>query len=220
MSVAFAPTRPRFRARHLAWLPAVLLVAWGILSAAGIPLTQNSSAVGSTATVSATVALDIHILGTCAANPTYNDPALGLAATTIGACTVQFGTNNGAVGSTLKVEHARPSGNAFCQAAVTVACAANPSFTNAPLAGGALADGAFGVRVNAAPTCNDPGTPWADTLHYGLRDSTTAPGTGDVICVQSGNTDGSYSLEFRADRAAGNTAGTYNTRADFTVEAS
>ena len=50
------------RARYLAWLPAVLLVAWGILSAAGVPLTPNSLAASTgTTTVSATVAKEVHI---------------------------------------------------------------------------------------------------------------------------------------------------------------
>lgn len=216
MSVAFTTARPRIRARHLAWLPAVVLLGWGVLAAAGVPLAPSTNAATSSVNVSATVPLDIHIGGTCPGQ-SYTDANLAVGDVAIGACTVTFGTNNGAVGSVLKVEHARPAGNAFCQEAVTVDCGTKPSFADAT-GTATLAVGAFGVKVAAAPTCSTPS--WTNGNYYGLRDATTATGAGDTVCTHAGNTDGSYSLEFRANRDTGTVAGTYNARADFTVEAS
>jgi hypothetical protein len=221
MSVAIAPSRFRLTARHMMWLPAALLLTWGVLAAAGMPLTPSSRAAATgSATVSATVTPDMHMGGTCPGG-NYTDANLAIGDVNIGggSCTLTFGTNNGAVGAVLTVESARPSGNTFCQAAVAVACGANPAFTNAPTAGAAaLAAGEFGAKVSAAPTCNGGG--WTNGNFYGIRDATTAPGTGDTLCTQNGTTDGSYTLQFHSNRSAGTTAGTYNAQINFTSTAS
>lgn len=209
------------RLRRLTWLPAFALIAWGVLAAAGIPLERDARAASSGSTaVTASVLLEIHIGGTCPGGSLSGVSMSGSAgATLLGSCTVTFGTNNGTTGSVLKVEHPRPSGNvAFCQATELLACSGG-SFTDETAAGStALADGAFGVQVAAAPTCSTP--TWTNGNYYGIRDATTAPGVGDTVCTQAGTTDGSYSLDFEANPVASTTSGTYYTRADFTVEAS
>lgn len=215
MSVAIATKRPRFEVRHLMWLPAVLLLTWGVLAAAGVPLVPGSKAVSSgSATVNATVALDIHIAGTCAANTNFPSVPLNLGNNTLASCGVTFGTNNGAT-STLKVASARTTAgnNLFCQAAsVSAACGA--TFTSPAANAAALAGGEFGLYSSAITTCTTPG--FTLNRYNPVPDSTAAAAT---ICSMTGTTDGNYSLDFVANRAAGTVAGTYLGRADFTVQA-
>lgn len=206
----------RLRSRHLAWLPAVMLTAWAVLAAAGVPLTPSTNAATGSSTVTATVAVDIHIGGTCAtySNSFGNMPDATNSA--VGTCGITFGTNNGAT-STLKVESARTTAgnNMFCRA-TSVSAACEPSGFAAPLANAAsLAIDQFGVLTTAITSCTTPA--WTLNTYNPVPDSTTA-GTGTTVCSMTGTTDGNYSLEFRAypDTVA---AGTYSGQAVFTVEA-
>lgn len=212
------------RARHLAWLPAGLLIVAAVLSAAGVRMVGPgyAASTGST-TVSATVNPELHIGGTCPGN-TLSGVSMNTtdATTALGSCTVTFGTNNNNPGgSLLRVETPRATGgdNTFCSTAVTASCGAT-SFADVAFTGAAsLADGQFGVLVNGAPTCNT--ATWTNGNYYGLRAAATAPGTGDLICDH--NTfpgDASYSLQFSANPGGTTVATTYQGRADFTVEAS
>lgn len=214
------------RARHLAWFPAALLAAWGLLAAAGVPLAPDSRAASSTGTtsVTATVSPEVHVGGTCIGS-TYSGVSM---LTTAGdtdlhsACTVTFGTNNGTNGATLRVRHSRPSPNvAFCQNSVYADACLGDTFTdvvNTGVAAGSMPEGSFGVGVTAVTACTTP--TWAAGNVYGLRDITTAGGVGDLVCTQSGNTDGNYSIQFRADPSNSETAGSYYAQAQFVAEAS
>jgi hypothetical protein len=215
-ALAIAAPRTRLSLRTLAWLPAIVLLAWGGLSAAGVPLVPNSHAVSTgSATVNATVALDVHIAGTCAGNTNFPSVGLALGDNVLASCGVTFGTNNGAT-SALKIETARPSGAAFCQSAVGVACAGG-NFTDVAANSAAIAGGEFGVKTTAITSCTTP--TWTNLKFNPVRDATTAPGAGDLVCSMTGTTDGNYSLEFHANRAAGTPAGTYQAQANFTAEA-
>jgi hypothetical protein len=217
MSVATA-TRPRFglAPRHLAWLPALLLLAWGLFAAAGVSLVPNSTA-ASTATVTASVALDIHIGGTC---PSYSN-AFGAmpdnTESTLGGCTVTFGTNNGAT-STLKVESARDNAGQvmFCRAADNdVNCGAG-GFTDAGANQvGPLGADKFGVLTTAIGACTTPS--WTLNRYNPVPPENTA-GAGVPICSMVGTGDGSYTLSFRAHPDTV-TAGSYTGQALLTVEA-
>jgi hypothetical protein len=204
------------------WLPAALLVTAAVMAATGVRMVGPSfGASTGTSTVSATVTPELHIGGTCpgfvGGGPTM---APGDATTSLGACTLTFGTNNNATGALIRVESERPgAGNhTFCSTVVTAACGAT-SFADVAMGGAAsLADGEFGVRVTAAPTCVAP--TWTNSNYYGVPDATTA-GAGSILCDQSNTTvDASYALQFAANPGAGTTAGLYRGSAVFTVEAS
>lgn len=220
-----AARRPTVSARHLMWLPAGLLLAWGLLAAAGVQLTPSSRAAASTGstTISATVLPDIHTTGsTCAgASITGVSFAPGVNDTLLGGCSMVFGTTNGASGAQLRVEHPRPAGNvAFCQQATPASACAGGTFTDALYNGVGVTDipdGSFGVKANAVTTCSTP--TWTAGNLYGLRAAATAPGTGDLICDRSAGTDATYALQFYADPSAAQVSGLYYAQADFTAEA-
>lgn len=214
------------RPRTLMWLPALLLVGIAVLAASGFRLVGPSYAASTgSAVVSATVTPELHIGGTCpGANLVGPAMAVADATTVLGSCTLTFGTNNNNPGGSLiRVETPRATAGdeTFCTTAVTLACGAN-SFTDVATAGVAFAavpEGGFGVNVNGAPTCNT--ATWTNGNVYGLEDATTAAGTGNLICDH--NTfpgDASYNLRFVANPTGSTVAGTYQGRADFTVEAS
>jgi hypothetical protein len=219
MSVAIAKKRPTFEVRHLMWLPAVLLLAWGVLAAAGMPLVPSSKAVTTgTATVTASVALDIHLGGTCVGYSNAYGAMADNVNATLGSCTVTWGTNNGAT-STLRVESARTTaGNVmFCRAADNTSACGTGGFTNVGANAASMVADQFGV-LSAVTTCNQAaGSKWNNGTYNPVPDSTVSS-TGDVICTQTGTTDGNYGLTFKAwpDTV---TAGSYTGQAVFTVEA-
>lgn len=216
MSAALAT--PRLRARHLAWLPAVMLVAWGILAAAGVPLTPSAPAASTgSSTVVATVDTDIHINGTCAAGTTFPTVALAVGENTLASCGVTWGTNNGTT-STLKVESARDNTGqaAFCVAADgDVNCGA--SFTAPGVNAASLTGGQFGVLTTAITSCTTQ--TWTLNTYNAVPNGFDQAGSGTTICSMTGTTDGNYTLSFRANRAASTAAGTYRGQAIFTAEA-
>lgn len=203
------------RPRNLMWLPAAMLVAWGVLAAAGYGTTPSFGASTGSATVSATVALDIHVGGTCSAgySNAYGAMADNVEAT-LGSCGMTFGTNNGAT-STLKVESARTTaGNVmFCRAADNIgACGAN-GFTSPAANAATLGADKFGV-LSTVTTCTTP--TWTNGNYNPVPDSNTA-GAGTTICSMTGTTDGSYTFSFRAHPDTV-TAGSYTGQALFTAE--
>jgi hypothetical protein len=198
------------------WLPAALLVAWGVLAAGGFLVSPTSHA--ATSTVNATVALDVHIGGTCAAGTNFPSQALGLSTnTSLAACDLTFGTNNGA-SSTVRVESPRAAGHAtFCQAgSVSANCSGGTGFASPTANDTALVDGEFAIRTTAITSCTTP--TWTNTNYNGVPDSSTG-GFGDLICTMTGTTDGDYDLEFFARRGVATVAGTYIGQAVFTAEA-
>lgn len=211
MSAARTPGTRWLRAS--AFLPVVLLVLWGILSAAGIRTTSDARAASTNATANISVGLIIDLTTDCSA--TFNGGSFSVGDNLIGSCNAAF-SSNGTVGTTLTVHNGRTSGNAFCNDGVgmTSNCV-GPSFTNAT-GTGSLAGGAFGVRVASAPTCNDPGSPWANGNYYGVPNI----GSPATVCSTVAPASGAYSLEFHANRAAGTTAATYQGEVNLNVTAS
>ena len=203
------------RPRNLMWLPAAMLVAWGVLAAAGYGVaTPSFGASTGNSTVTATVALDVHIGGTCVGYSNAFGAMPDNTESTLGSCGITFGTNNGAT-STLKVESARDNaGNLmFCRAADNdAACGAN-GFTSP--AANALTLGAdkFGV-LSTVTTCTTP--TWQNARYNPVPDETTA-GAGTTVCSMTGTTDGNYTMSFRAHPDTV-TAGSYTGQALFTVE--
>lgn len=221
---ATALMRPR--ARHLVWLPAVLLVAWGLLSAAGGTVSPTSYAATSSGTtvVEGTVLPHIDLGGTCDGGTLSGatlDPALG--ETSLGTCTLTFQTTNGASGATLYAEHNRT--NAL-QPAFCLDSAAPPANCTASLADSAdnqpnVGDGQFGIRVEGVTNCDTE--TWdaaAATDTYGTGPLPT-PGFGETVCATSADavTATSYNLRFVADAAAATTSGDYEAQILFTAEA-
>lgn len=222
MSHTAFPDRANRRLLSIAWLPAILLIAAGLIAATGYSITPTSKAASSgTTNVDATVQPELQIGGTCIGASVTGSLSVGADDTNIGAsaCTVTYSTNNHTPGVRLRVESSRPSGVALCQNSTrNVACGAVPTFLDAPTGGIAdMADGAFGVRVDAAPTCTTSAGSWANGTTYGLPDSS---GLGSVVCAQHNmGSAGSYSLRFRADTLAAQASGTYYAQATFMVEA-
>ncbi len=206
------------RPRNLMWLPAALLVAWGVLAAAGYGIAPSFGASTGSGTVTATVALDVHVGGTCAAgySNAYGAMADNVEAN-LGTCGMTFGTNNGAT-STLRVESARTTaGNVmFCRAATNTGACGTGGFTN--VAGGTLAASGVGVdRFGVLATANTCTTQtWITNQYWPVPDSTTA-GAGTTVCSMTGTTDGDYTFSFRAHPDTV-TAGSYTGQALFTAE--
>ncbi|MBC7632030.1 hypothetical protein [Aeromicrobium sp.] len=223
-----APTAAR--SRHInrwAFLPALVLLVWGGLAASGVSFTGDSQAANSS-TIGVTVDGAVTLGGTCTTNGTMtgaNFLPSAVGAQLLGACTVTQGTTNGSQ-SLVRVESTRATAGTgiFCQTPITVgasytevcAGAAALNFTQATAGSAALADGQFGIQ--ATPGACSAG--WGNTLFYPLRDATTAPGAGDIICQTLGSTATTTStLSFQADPIATQGAGAYTTRAEFTVAA-
>lgn len=230
------------RARYLAWLPAVLLVAWGILSAAGVPLTPNSLAASTgTTTVSATVAKEVHIAldttGNCGPAGGSNTArsltgsALNTSqdgTTAFATCRATFGSNNSALGATLLIESTRTAGTkSFCTDAVGGGACAGSSFSDAPLAGEANGTGAgqfgqdegkFGVKITSpGATCS--GGMVTGGLVYGLGQNTDATPNGATVCATASTTDGTVDVNYHANSASNQPAGTYNVETTVTATA-
>lgn len=219
MSVSLA-----LRPRHLAWLPALLLAALALCAAAGVDLVRPSHAASTgNVTVSASVAPELHIGGTCP-GATLSGVSMGSGdgTTALGTCTLTFGTNNNNPGgSLLRVETPRATAGdeTLCSTAVTASCGTTRFIDALTTGAAALADGEFGVQVSGIPTCNTP--TWTNGNYYGLEDAATALGAGNLVCDHNVfGSDASYSLTFAANPAGSTIATTYQGRADFTVEAS
>lgn len=203
------------RPRNLMWLPASLLVAWGVLAAAGYGITPSFGASTGSGTVTASVAIDVHVGGTCSLgySNAYGPMADNVEAT-LGTCGMTFGTNNGA-SSTLKVESARTTaGNVmFCRAADNIAACGANGFSNVGANAVSLGADNFGV-LSTVTTCTTP--TWQNARYNPVPDANTA-GAGTTICQMTGTTDGSYTFSFRAHPDTV-TAGGYTGQALFTTE--
>lgn len=219
------PTR-----RHLVWLPAALLVAFGAFSAAGFTVAPDSVASTATGTVSvnAAVAAEVHM--TLAACTTPNAAAMGGSAnnqtaafssvaltttdgpTVLGQCDMTFGTNNQSTGAQLTVADSRPAGgtnNFLCASAVGTACSGN-DFTDTAV-GVALADGAAGLKFSAM-TCTGA-TTMNTTNYYPVAASSN-------VCVDNtGATDSTLTLQVVANPSTTQPAGSYFAQANFVATA-
>lgn len=204
------------RPRNLMWLPAAALVVWGVLAAAGVPLTPNSGAASSGgSTVTANVLGTINVGGTCIGATRTGNIAPGNDDTDVGAsCTVTVDTTDNLNGARLRAESARPSGVAMCQAAVAIACGAVASFPDAPTGGiGDIsnATGGFGLRPTGMGSCIAP--MWTANTTYGLpADADLTPGgpASTEVCNVPMGTTGTVTLNYRVDPIAAQTAGNYN----------
>lgn len=220
---ALASIRPR--TRHLAWLPAALLVGWGVLAACGVTLTPSSHAVsqaGNT-TVSATITPHIALGGTCIGS--HDGGNLTTSAvnklTGAGNCTVQFHTTNGnAPGATLKAENARTNAGqaTFCTNAPPADCGA-AAFANVTDGSAALTDGQFGIQVVSVSDCTTPA--WTATNYYSVAVDTS--GFGELVCTDAAGPSANqavYTLSVNARPGPSTPAGDYEGEIAFTAEAS
>jgi hypothetical protein len=210
--------RPRLN--RFALLPAILLLTWGALSAAGVRLTPGSqAATAGSSTVTANVTADVQIGGTCVGYTGTNPSLLTTAsATVLGTCTVTQSSNNNSA-TALRVKSSRTAAGTgpFCKTAifpdnVTTCAGATKSFANVVAGSASLTDGQFGIKVAAAPTCST--ATWTNGNYYPLPDAASA---GSLICNTTAGTTGSYNLSFEADPAATQESGNYGTVANFTV---
>lgn len=229
MTTAATVSRPRHLNRW-AFLPALLLLVWGGLAAAGVSFTGDSRAANST-TVGVTVDGMVTLGGTCTTNGTLTGANFlpnAVGAQALGTCTVIQGTTNGSP-SIVRVESTRATAGTgiFCQTPITVGnayaeiCtgAAALNFTQAVAGSASLADGQFGIQATPG-TCVVGAGSWANTMYYPLRDMATAPGAGDSVCTTLGSTATATStLSFQADPISTQAQGAYTTRAEFTVAA-
>lgn len=217
--------------RHLVWLPAAMLLAWGVLAAAGVSLVPSSKAVTSTQSslVEATVIPHISLAGTCLGTTfsgvTMNStsPATPLISGGGGLCSVEFYSTNGTSGAQLYAENLRTNASqrTFCKAAPPGNCVAADSFTDVPDGSAGLADGEFGIRVDSVTGCSAP--TWnaaALTDHYSVAVDTG--GNGELVCSDAAGPAGNraiYSLSYEADPSGATTSGAYNAEIRFTAEA-
>jgi hypothetical protein len=226
------------RTRYLAWLPAVLLVAWGILSAAGVPLTPSSLAASTgTTTVSATVAKEVHIALDTAGNcgpaggsntaRSLTGSALNTSqdgSTAFATCRATFGSNNSALGATLLIESTRTAGTkSFCTDAVGSGACAGSTFSDAPTGGETMAafqtdEGKFGVKVTSPGATCSGGMVTGGNV-YGLGQNTDATPNGASVCATASTTDGTVDVNYHANSASNQPAGTYNVETTVTATA-
>lgn len=206
------------RPRNLMWLPAAMLIAWGVLAAAGYGVATPSFAANTgSSTVTATVALDVHIGGTCVGYSNAFGSMPDATESTLGSCGITFGTNNGST-STLKVESARTTAGdvMFCRPAVVgdnAGACGTGGFTTVAANAATLGADKFAV-LSTVTTCTTPS--WTNATYNPVPDSTTG-GAGATVCSMTGTTDGDYTLSFRAHPDTV-TAGDYTGQALFTVE--
>lgn len=212
--------------RHLVWLPAALLVAFGALSAAGFTVAPDSVAATATGSVSVTasVAAEVHmtlancatpnvaVMGGSANNQTAAFSSVALttsdAATVLGQCDMTFGTNNNALGAQLTVADARAaggSGNFLCASASGTVCAGADFTDTAVLA--TLAEGAAGLKLSAL-TCN--GAAGMTTANY-----YPIAAAANVCVDTTGVSDSSLTLQVVANPSTTQPSGSYVGQANF-----
>lgn len=207
--------RIRPRSRHLAWLPAALLIAAGILSALGLPLIPNTHAVTSDIEISAEVLPEVSLdLGqnasgaaTCAgANGTSGitgsvpneDATFGAnvagqrvaipasGAFTVGTCSMTFGTNNGTGGASLAVANERTAGAILCKSAQNNPCVLE-SYTDDDGTNSTLEADKFGMRL-LGPATTPVGASACDNFAWTVGNyygAANAPGSTN-ICTNEG----------------------------------
>ena len=210
------------RPRNLMWLPAAILMAWGVLAAAGVPLTPTSGAATSTSVVTATVSPELTIGGTCDDAITTGTVSVNSADVSIGgACTVTFSTNNHVPGIRLRAESDRPSTPALCKNLITTAtCGAVATFTDGLVAGQAdLPDGGFGLLLNATSTCTTSAGSWAIGTAYGLPADIDGTAGATACAQQAMGAGGSFNLSYRVDTLAAQQSGDYGASVLWLVEA-
>jgi hypothetical protein len=217
--------------RHLVWLPALLLVAIGALSASGLTTTDDSIAATATGAVvvSATVAPEVHldlVNGSCTAAPagtadnetaTFGAVALTTAdgPTVLGSCAMSVGTNNNTTtGVTLAMSDARAAGGSdffLCTSAAGATCAlAADDFTDTAVSA-TLNDGAAGMKLSAR-TCDDASTNTAN--FYPIAASST-------ICVDNtGGAASTLTVQIQANPAPTQPSGSYLGQANFVATGS
>ena len=227
-------------ARTIAWLPALLLIAAGLLAATGVRIAGDSHAATSTVTIGATVSKEVHVnLNTGGSCGTGTAAATNITGTTLAptdgdvslaTCRLTFGSNNSAAGAQLLVESGRTvAGNSFCTAAVPAVCAA-PQFTDVSTSGvtpasfgtgEAASAGNFGVSaaINAA-SCDGTGGIAGGTNIWGLPQNTDATPNGTLVCQTTSTTDGDVTMDFRVNPGSSQPASTgYVVQAAFTATA-
>lgn len=208
------------RPRTLMWLPAALLLSWGLLAATGVPLTPNSKAASSSSsTVTATVSPELTVGGTCDDATTTGSVAVASADTSIGAaCSVTVSTNNHTPGVRLKAESDRPTTPALCKNATTTAsCGAVASFADTGTAGEIdMTDGEFGLRPAAGSSCTT--STWVIGTSYGLPADTDGT-AGSTVCTHNMGAAGTYNINYSVDTLAAQESGAYDAAVLWVAEA-
>lgn len=224
----------------LMWLPAALLLLLGIAAANGLATTGSATAATSTVgpvTVSAVISTEIHAnysgVNACHstgdANGTLNfNNTHGTISSTTGlitlACSVTFGTNNGAAGAILDIKSDATGAPFFAVCAI----GSRPGCVNPteqfPDVGANAANldpdgsnrGRFGARFAVAGDLTGA-TAQGD---WTGNDWNPIGTVASNICQQTTvNTDATCNLTFGMDPFSGNQSGSYSGQATFTATA-
>lgn len=207
------------RFRVISVLPFVLLLIVVICSATGLRVVPDVRAAASNVDVEVDVAKEVHIAfssGNCRGSGGTDGLLDGVSLnvsnndTTIGSCSVTFGSNNNASGALLNIASANTGADTFfCARASFVGTCTSAKFTDG--SGADLAEGSVGGKLVSATGCSSSG--WTS----GAYASVLTAGTN--VCATSTSGDATYSFVLAADPAPTQPAGVYRGRAVLTATA-
>lgn len=212
--------RPVSRAaRVAAWIPALLLIGAGLLTAVGISLVPRAHATSANVTPVITVVVDkeVHVaysVGNCGSPDGTLDAGtltVSMNDTSLGTCRVTFGSNNnGASGAVLNIANSNAGANTFfCTRATYVGACGAGVFNDG--SGADMAEGTVGGKLSASSGCTTSN--WAGNYSQVLS-------AGTNVCATTSTADGDYTMQFGADPAATQLSGTYRGQATVTATAS
>jgi hypothetical protein len=197
------PTRHFGTFRSIAWVPAVLLVVWGMLAANGVQLQPKArAATTGTVSVTATVPIEVHVTSTCGTSTLGSIDSIGTLAESAD-CAVTFGSNNNASGSPISqlvVENNIAAEPFLCYDSDNLpgngrSCGVNKQFTDHAGAEGALVGGESGAR--GLSCTNGTMVNWTvGATNFNKIPLKTSP---IALCNQTtAGTDATYTIHFGA----------------------
>lgn len=206
--------------KTFAWLPAICMIALGVVTASGISLIPAATAATDfkTVTVNATVGTAVSITTPCSTtSPTFTGTlTTAMGDTDTSDCVLTFGTNS-ATGAFVQVKDADNTAPFLCVYATSPTCNATVQFANSAANVSNMAEGAAGVRLKAV------GAPAVAGVAWTLLNAGPVSGGGvygDNICTTPGTAEGTCTVAFTADPSATQPASTgYTGTANFQASA-
>lgn len=208
-----------------AWIPAMVVVAASVITAAGISLMPSATAASQTVNVDATVGASLNFSPACSAGTI----AFGANFTTGGPeqvspdCAVTFDTNN-ALGAKLELYDNDGVAPFFCHQAN--GCGGANEFANTASTFGTLATGEFGAALESKAGAGAVAT-WSEDAsgNVVLGDASFYPiaavsGAGTEVCRNNASTAGTTcTMSFAGEPKAVQNAGNYRGVAHFELTA-
>jgi hypothetical protein len=207
----------RAHVRRLQWVPLGVMIAATLAAMLGLQGASSASAID--LDVRADVAKEVHLsfaAGSCRGSGGVEGTLDGVTLTvanndtSLGNCSIVFGSNNSPSGATLNIANANAGANSFfCVRPTSTGACGSGVFNDG--SGADLPEGSVGAKLVSATGCS------SSNFSSGAFSSVLSAGTN--VCATPGTGDATYVLNLSADPTSTQPPGTYRGRALVTATA-